>query len=391
MTTVNNTWCVLPWVHMCVRPNNTLKPCCRYSSSSPSEEFTSSLDDVPEQGTDALNTASFNKIRQKMLEGKKLPGCKKCYSQEDVVGLNDRKSLRQYKNDQFSSVKKEDCTDQFLQLRYIEMSIDNICNLQCKMCTSMFSSRLINRDKMLGLPVHKKLEPNFTKLDTVDLSSLEAVKILGGEPFITPNFEKFIDYLIDRADPSKITLEIATNGTVLPSVQIVDKLNRFKQIIAFVSLDSYHKSNDYQRHGSSYLTVFENAIKYEKMFTNVVLTFHTVVTLLTANHLSNTLNFLTKNHNYHVSVDFARDPQHLSLQYAPQTYCDWVIGQNQDNTTAHTLIETFVKKATFNEKVWNDFLNNIDVLDKYYGTDIDNFNRELAEYLDTSSYRKLKA
>lgn len=389
MKTANDTWCVLPWVHMCVRPNNTLKPCCRYSSNSPSEEFTSSLDDVPAQGVDVMNTDAFKAIRQKMLEGKKLPGCKKCYSQEEVVGLSDRQSLRQYKNEQFSSVKREDCTDEFLQLRYIEMSIDNICNLQCKMCTSMFSSRLINRDKMLGNKVYKKLEPNFTKLDNIDLSKLEAVKILGGEPFITPNFEKFIDYIIERANPADITLEIATNGTAIPSKQVVEKLNKFKQLIAFVSLDSYHTSNDYQRYGSSYLTVFKNATEYEKIFTNVYLTFHTVVTLLTANHLSNTLNFLTKKHNYHVSVDFARDPLHLSLQYAPQTYCDWIVEQNKDNDTAHRLIETFVKKSNFNEKVWSEFVDSLNVLDKYYGTDLADFNPELANYLDQFSYRKL--
>lgn len=390
MTTDNDTWCVLPWVHLCVRPNNTLKPCCRYSPNSMSAEFNTSLDDVHEQGIDALNNVSFKTIRQQMLSGKKLPGCKKCYAQEEVVGLQGRQSLRHFKNDQFADIKQENCTDEFLQLRYIEMSIDNICNLQCKMCTSMFSSRLINRDKMLGNKVYKKLEPNFTKLDNTDLTKLEVVKILGGEPFITPNFEKFIDYLIDRSIPANITLEIATNGTAVPSDQIVKKLNTFKQITAFVSLDSYSSSNDYQRYGSSYQKIFENATIYEKLFENILVTFHTVVTLLTANDLSNTLNFLAKKHNYHVSVDFARDPQHLSLQYAPSSYCDWVVDQNKDNDTAHTLIEAFVKKSNYNEKVWLDFIDSIDTLDKYYGTDITEFNPELASYLDKFSYRKLK-
>ena len=160
---MTDTWCVLPWIHMCVRTNNTLKPCCRYMSNSPTEELNTSLDDIHSMGTDALNSNTSMLIREKMLAGKKLSGCKKCYSQEEHTDLKDRQSLRQYMNDRFVGITKDNCTTAFDSLRYIEMSIDNICNLQCKMCTSMFSSRLINRDKMLGEPVHKKLEPNFNK------------------------------------------------------------------------------------------------------------------------------------------------------------------------------------------------------------------------------------
>lgn len=387
---MTDTWCVLPWIHMCVRPNNTLKPCCRYSSKSPSAEFTTGLDDVFSQGDAALNVPAFSSIRKKMLEGKRVSGCKKCYSQEAVVDVKNRPSLRQYMNERFASIKREDCTENFLQLRYLEMSIDNICNLQCKMCTSMFSSKLINRDKMLGNPVFKKLEPNFNKLDNTDLSNLEVVKILGGEPFITPNFEKFIDYLIERSNPANISLDIATNGTAIPSSRVIEKLNLFKNLYILVSLDSYSLANDYQRHGSSYQKVFDHAKEYEKLFDRGLITFHSVVTLLNANELANTLIFLTKKHNYHVSVDFVRDPQHLSLLYAPQTYCDWVLEQNKHNDTAYKLLESFVKQSRFNDQIWKSFINSIDTLDNYYKTDIEHFNPSLAEYLDKNSYKKLK-
>ncbi len=391
MTDKKDTWCVLPWIHMCVRTNNTLKPCCRYSSDSPNEEFNIELNDVFNHGVTALNDSTFSKIRESMLQGESLSGCKKCYSQERVENLKNRQSLRQYMNSRFSDIKIEDCNSNFLQLRYIEMSIDNICNLQCRMCTSMFSSKLINRDKLLGNTVYKKLEPNFHKLDNTDLSKLEVVKILGGEPFITPNFEKFIDYLIERSVPSNITLEIATNGTAVPSAQLIEKLKLFKTIYAFVSLDSYSRANDYQRHGSSFQSVFEHAQLYEKIFENILVTFHTVVTLLTANELANTLNFLTKKHNYHVSIDFVRDPQHLCLLYAPRSYCEWVLEQNQHNETAYSLIESFVNGSRHNQIYWSNFIKNIETLDKYYNINIEDFNLELARYLSNHNYRQLKA
>lgn len=384
---MTDTWCVLPWVHMCVRTNNTLKPCCRYMSKSPTDELNTSLDDVFNLGVAALNDNTSVVIREKMLAGKKLSGCKKCYSQEEHSDLTDRQSLRQVMNSRFSDIKKEKCTTDFQTLRYIEMSVDNICNLQCKMCNSMFSSRLINRDKVLGNTVHKKLEPNFHKFDNVDLTHLDVVKILGGEPFITPNFEKFIDYLIDRSIPENITLDIATNGTVIPSTSVIAKLNKFKRINAFVSLDSYSTSNDYQRYGSSYQQVFDNAVVYGKIFENIFVTFHAAVTILTANDLANTLNVLIKKHNYHVSVDFVRDPTYLSLLYAPQSYIDWVLDINKTNNTAYRLIETHVKTAKFSDNEWREFINNIEILDTYYNTKLEDYNVELARYLHNEKYR----
>ena len=95
----------------------------------------------------------------------------------------------------------------------------------------MFSSKLQLRDKFLGYEVHKKLEPNFKKFDNTDLSKLVYVKLLGGEPFMTPNFIKFIDYLLERVDPTKVSIEIATNGTVVPSKEVIEKFFFFRILI----------------------------------------------------------------------------------------------------------------------------------------------------------------
>ena len=130
--------------------------------------------------------------------------------------------MRQYNNEYFSNIRIEDCNENFSQVQYIEMSIDNICNLQCQMCNSKFSSKLINRDKLLGNTVYKKLEPSFRKFDSVDLSKLEKVKILGGEPFITPNFSKFIDRGAKRIESNYGSKNTVSNVSFLnPDQSIV--------------------------------------------------------------------------------------------------------------------------------------------------------------------------
>ena len=261
------------------------------------------------------------------------------------------------------------------------MSIDNICNLQCKMCSSKFSSKLQIRDKFLGDVVHKKLEPNFKKFDNVDLSDLIYIKLLGGEPFITPNFTKFLDYIIERVDPKNVSLEIITNGTSIPNKKIIEKLNLFDTLYINVSLDSMDKSNDYQRYGSSYEQIFKNLKKYDTIFKNSQIAIHSVISILNANTLSNTLNILTGEHNYHVSVDFVRDPEHLSLLYAPEHFLNTILKLNSDNNTAYTLLSNLFKSAEYNKDIWKKFLSSITELDNFYNISLKDYNEFLYNYI----------
>jgi organic radical activating enzyme len=378
---MTNTWCSLPWIHMCVRPDNVLKPCCRFQPDDTSN-LTVNLDRIEEHGIDTMNDPYWTHLRKDMLEGTQRKECQKCYNQEENTELSERTSMRLLFNKQFSSIIQEtDCTEQFDSIKYIEMSIDNICNLQCKMCDSKFSSRLQLRDKFLGNTVHKKLEPNFKKFDNVDLSKLVYVKLLGGEPFMTPNFIKFIDYLLERVDPKNVSIEIATNGTIIPNKEIVKKLNLFEMLYIHVSLDSVDDSNDYQRYGSSYVEIFNNTELYKTIFKNVQVSIHSVISILNANTLANTFDVLTNQYNYHVSVDFVRDPQHLSLLYAPDDFISKILKINSSNKTAQKLLGTFLKNAKYNKDIWQQFLISVKTLDNFYNIDLKNYNAFLHEYI----------
>lgn len=375
---MSNTWCVLPWTHICVRTDTALKPCCRFLSENPTNEFDVTLEDLSKNGIAAMNSDLFIDIRTKMLAGEQLPGCKKCYSQEADLKSNKR-SMRQYFNEIFD-LDPANCTDRFESIRYIEMSIDNICNLQCRICDSKFSSKLQNRDVFLNKQSFKKLEPNFNKFDNVDLSNLEHIKILGGEPFITPNFEKFIDYILERANPSKILLNIATNGTAIPSESLLKKLNKFKQIYINVSLDAVTKSNDYQRFGSKYETTLKTAAEYETLISNSIVSYHVTVSIYTAGSLAKTLDYFESIDRLY-SIDFVRHPPYLSLLYTPSDYNTWVLEQNQSHQKAYALVKNLLKENQYNIKYWNEFLNFTKKLDNYYNVSLKEYDSDLYEFL----------
>lgn len=385
----SDTFCVLPWNHLCVRPDEALKPCCRYLAVNDAVDnpVNVNLNDLQQNGISAMNNDYLKKLRQDLLDGVKRVECTKCYQQEDATkGLSDRTSLRLFHMRGFDPYIKENYTNEFDQVRYIEMSFDNICNLQCRMCDSKFSSKLQKRDKFLGEEVYKKLQPTFSKFDNIDLSGLVHIKLLGGEAFISPNFIKFLEYIESRSNPNNITMEIITNGTTIPSKKIINKLNKYNKLIINVSLDAYDKANDYQRHGSSYINVFNNAKTYEQIFTSIQIGFHSTVSVLTANKLADTLNFLIEKHKYHVSVDFVRYPRYMSLLHVPESYVTWVLEQNKHNATATKLINSFVKSGEYNEKHWNDFFDTTKKLDTFYKTNIADYNPALVKYLKEHNY-----
>ena len=372
-----NTFCSLPWVHACVRTDNNMRPCCRYQDSGDL-----SFDDVEQQGTDAFNSPYWTKLRQDMLAGRSRPECVKCYTEEANTD-SIKPSMRLFLNHRYkSAVTLETATDQFHSLRYIEMSLDNICNLQCRMCDSRFSSRLINRDKYLGRRnISKKLEPNWTKFNSCDLKQLEYVKILGGEPFITPNFEPFIDWLIERVDLSQVTMEVATNGTGKPSPSLTHKLKQFKEINFNVSLDSVHPVNDYQRQGSNYKHILDMYNYLVNTFDNCMPSVHMTQSIYTAPYLADSLSYLdSKQISY--TVDFVTDPLYLNIQSAPHDVKQWIRDSNSHHAKASGLVNSWLQKDRYTQQLWSEAQLNTSQLDEYYSVKLADYSPQLAQWLD---------
>jgi len=374
---MTNTWCVLPWVHLCVRPNEQIKPCCRFQYDEGAAESAPNLDNFDP------NNEYWTQLRQDMLDGTPRTECRKCYEQESVLqGHKRNQSLRHWMNSLFEDIGPDDCGSDFRNMEYIEMSIDNLCNFECRMCDSKFSSKLQTRDQSMGWRVHKKLEPDFTKFDRYDISNLRYIKLLGGEPLISPNFTPFLSYIKERgASYENIRLQISTNGSRPISDKLLKILNCFRFVEINVSLDAYDSINDYQRIGGYYEMVYKNALWYQENIVNSHVNFHTVVSVYTASKLGKTLEFLVDENEHDVSVDWVRDPLWQSLLIAPPAFVDWVLEQNQDHEFASKLIKNFVKNSEYDKRAWKNLLNNTERLDKYH-------NRYLNKY-DPALYKQL--
>jgi len=394
----DGTVCMMPWVFTTVTMKNTIRPCCAFNLDN--------AVDIKEIKPGIIED-SFKWLRKDMLAGKKAEACKSCYENEKFTPPGDiqPKSMRGQANTDYR-LDLQNLDEEFIGLKGIELSLDNICNLQCKMCDSMFSSKLYARDQHLidiGIQSRKptkvpKQRIEFIKALGVDWTALEHIKILGGEPFFSPNFEKLVDHLLEEGTPDNLVLEIVSNCTNKIDTRIIDKLNLFKEVILTCSLDGINDYNSYQRWGSpgweETLGIYE---WYQIMLTNTKKRHvHSTYSLLNINGFAADAKWFALNEpEYRVSFQFVKEGDQ-SPYIAPPMYIDWLIEQWESEMdtddwpggdctarveNAIAKLETFNHHHKNHGGDWRDFCQKIPALDKYYDSKLVDYNPDLHEYL----------
>lgn len=91
------------------------------------------------------------------------------------------------------------------RLKYSEIYITNVCNYSCTHCQSL------NNFSFKGHQRWKEYESKYRNLS--DQLDIDQIQIIGGEPTLNPEFEKWVDGISKLWPQSK--LQIATNGTRL--------------------------------------------------------------------------------------------------------------------------------------------------------------------------------
>lgn len=141
-------------------------------------------------------------------------------------------------------------------LVHLDIAFNNLCNFKCRMCSSAYSNAWIGDEEKLkkrGLPAGGAGSPYIrtssmfdrTKhtLNTEQLQELvdhgkklRRVEILGGEPFLVPQFMEFLAMLRKAGLDKQIELMITTNGSVITEKHL-EALEGFKYVNINLSLD----------------------------------------------------------------------------------------------------------------------------------------------------------
>ena len=368
------SFCSIPWVHLRLDPSGKnsstgVSPCCKFYY----EEWERINPDnsVGDSINSALNTEPFRDLRRDMLAGKSIKGCQNCYSDE-AAGLE---SMRTQANTRW---KLNDLNTDYLHTKFIEVSLDNTCNLECKMCDSSFSSKLRRRDQLLGLESYPNTSIDPDLLDELDLTQVEQVKLVGGEPLLSKHHLPFLQKF---PDISQLSLLYNTNATIVPSGATRDIMASAKELNFIISCDGIYKYNDYQRWGSDFETIISNANTIKSTFDNISwFTFLNTFTLLNLNNYADTVAWFG-DRGLETFSNWGEGP--LSVEHAPDWYERWILETN-DSPEVREYFQGRTQRK-YNPTRWKQFIDLIKATDRMYGTKLEDYNPELAAQLNKHS------
>ena len=265
---------------------------------------------------------AFTDVRDTMMRGEWHPGCYKCKADEDTKGHSMRTEANEFFTDFTDSVR----------LEYLEITVGRHCNLRCLSCGPEFSTKW-DKDAIkfpeLGNSAYDIEQ--LKKIEELDLDSvspewfkdLKYIKVTGGEPFLHPQFLRWIVALADSGIAPQVEIEIFTNCTWWPKKADYDALMQFKKITICPSIDSISHINDILRFPSKWDKIEATLDKWcetreEYGWDKVAITIAATISVINAPYM---LEFFLWTQYKKVNVQFQTvyEPNYMSIIHWP----DW--------------------------------------------------------------------
>lgn len=238
--------CAAFYHHTNLRAGNRIFPCCRFKS--PVGKFDGNVSKI-------LTSSAYENLRN--TDVSKLPGCAKCMHEES----NGKESLRQWFNKSYDT--------ESVELEYLEIGFDNICNAACDGCWSEFShtwSKIEN-------PNAPSKSHIISSTEILDIpNTVKEILFLGGEPLMTNRHKRMLQMVKDL---SNVSVTYNTNGSFLLDNETIKILNKCKTVKFILSIDGYGDLNEKVRKNCSWASVLEFINQIQS--TDFDLEIHTVV------------------------------------------------------------------------------------------------------------------
>jgi MoaA/NifB/PqqE/SkfB family radical SAM enzyme len=233
----SKVYCTAPWNGLTIRENGEVRTCCVGSKI---------LGNLNKQSIQEIEHSTIlAQIQQDMhSENPSLENCSHCIKQEQQSGFA---ALRDHYNKFYPDINDQ------LQLRFIDIRWNNICNLGCLYCNTGFSStwaeRLRHTIIMKNLPV-KLYQDDLLEWVLERADHINEIMLVGGEPLLMKQNYKLLNCL-----PQKSQISIITNlsydlekNPALPAL-----LNRPpEKIIWNVSIENIEDKFEYVRSGAKW-------------------------------------------------------------------------------------------------------------------------------------------
>lgn len=317
-------FCILPWIHMFIKQNSKVYPCCFGSE-------VEAFGDVREDNFLSLaNGEPMKALRRNMLEGQPSAHCTRCYEAE-AAGFT---SLRQHKNKEFAeyfprcrSTAPDGHVPDF-QLKYLDIRFSNICNFKCRFCGHASSSLWYDEYKMLFPGFNK---PRILKAGKSDddlwqqiektLPHVDHIYFAGGEPLIMKEHYMVLKRLIEIGR-TNVTLSYNTNMSLLQykDEAVIDLWKQFDSVHLGISVDGIGKRAEYIRKGTIWPTFLDNIRTVKEQCPHATMRGNLTITVFNVMIFADIFRYLDESGLFDappLDINFLNDPKFYSIQILP--------------------------------------------------------------------------
>lgn len=253
---LEDSFCLMPWVHLYIGTNGKANACCNTSITYGS---------VRNQSIDAVWSGDkINRFRNQLLDGVKDKRCSICYNKE-AAG---KASIRTETIDKFGNYipialeNKQPTKPVYLDIRY-----SNVCNLKCRTCwhgasSSWFEEAKVLKNNFGDKAIIKATTDNSKLIESIVTYSdeLEEVYFAGGEPLLMEEHYEFLDLLIKQQSyDTRVRYNTNLSQLKLKNKDALAYWKQLKNVHLSISIDGI----------ADRVEVIRKGLKWEKLVENI--------------------------------------------------------------------------------------------------------------------------
>lgn len=265
----NKTFCIKPFIQYSSFNDSYFRLCC--TAKEPAERISTNNLSIK----DFYSSDYLKNTRKSLLEGKKIHECSECYMLEKNNLESDRISANREFKEGFPELYDKIVSGNFTPESplVLDLRVGNKCNLKCQSCFPDLSNG-VNDDRVMLNKQNSKINFAINKNGKsllnagFDLNQLKDIlpniielKLIGGEPLISPSALDLIKYIDDKKLSKNISLKFHTNLTTFNSM-FIELLSNFKSVTITLSMDGVGKKNNYLRFPSKWDTCYSNLLSF---------------------------------------------------------------------------------------------------------------------------------
>jgi molybdenum cofactor biosynthesis enzyme MoaA len=289
-----NTFCVVPFLGGCIKPNGQINVCCQSRDPRTADH---------KHMVAWFTSAEMDQLRKDLYTGNKHAWCQRCWNSQDVGQESLRHTYNKALFDQ--DVKQlilDSASNDFKvdgDIRFLDLKLGNLCNLKCMMCGPESSSRIQSEwkqhrewfplvEETIGVDFTWPEKQNFRDLILPHVANMKYVKFTGGEPMLNPYIDDILEAL-----PDDCLVHITTNLTVLDDRKIA-QLKRFKKLWISASVDAVGRLYEIIRFPGKWSTIEQNVAQVIEQLPDANFSFSITLSTLAILRIDETINHLKK-------------------------------------------------------------------------------------------------